>query len=58
MREMPNMTIFVPCDPTEMEKAVFAAAEIDGPVYIRVARPVVRISQQRIHHLSREKLTS
>ena len=40
MREMPNMTVFVPCDPTEMEKAVFAAAEIDGPVYIRVARPV------------------
>ena len=36
MREMPNMTVFVPCDPTEMEKAVFAAAEIDGPVYIRV----------------------
>lgn len=40
MREMPHMTIFVPCDPAEMEKAVFAAAEIDGPVYIRVARPV------------------
>lgn len=40
MREMPNMTVFVPCDPLETEKAVFAAAEIDGPVYIRVARPV------------------
>ncbi|MEE8885386.1 MAG: transketolase family protein [Eubacteriales bacterium] len=40
MREMPNMTVLVPCDPTEMEKAVFAAAKIDGPVYIRVARPV------------------
>lgn len=40
MREMPNMTILVPCDPTETEKAVMAAAEIDGPVYIRVARPV------------------
>ncbi len=40
MREMPNMTILVPCDPAEMEKAVFAAAEINGPVYIRVARPV------------------
>lgn len=40
MREMPNMTVLVPCDPTEMEKAVMAAAEIDGPVYIRVARPV------------------
>lgn len=40
MREMPNMTIFVPCDPAETEKAVFAAAKINGPVYIRVARPV------------------
>jgi len=40
MREMPDMTIFVPCDPTETEKAVMAAAEINGPVYIRVARPV------------------
>lgn len=41
MRVVPDMTIFVPCDPTETRKAVFAAAEIDGPVYIRVARPVV-----------------
>lgn len=40
MRELPNMTILVPCDPAETEKAVMAAAEIDGPVYIRVARPV------------------
>lgn len=40
MREVPNMTVFVPCDPKETEKAVMAAAEIDGPVYIRVARPV------------------
>jgi len=42
MREMPHMTIFVPCDPTETEKAVMAAAEINGPVYIRVARPVCK----------------
>jgi transketolase len=41
MRELPGMTIFVPCDPLETKKAVFAAAEINGPVYIRVARPVV-----------------
>jgi transketolase len=40
MREMPHMTIFVPCDPSETEKAVMAAAKINGPVYIRVARPV------------------
>lgn len=39
MRELPGMTIFVPCDPAETRKAVFAAAEINGPVYIRVARP-------------------
>ncbi len=42
MREMPHMTIFVPCDPAETEKAVMAAAEINGPVYIRVARPVCK----------------
>jgi transketolase len=41
MRVVPNMTIFVPCDPVETKKAVFAAAEINGPVYIRVARPIV-----------------
>lgn len=40
MRVVPNMTILVPCDPIEMKKAVFAAAEVNGPVYIRVARPV------------------
>ena len=40
MRVIPGMTVLVPCDPIEMKKAVFAAAEIDGPVYIRVARPV------------------
>jgi len=40
MREMPNMTVFVPCDPAETEKAVMAAAAINGPVYIRVARQV------------------
>lgn len=40
MRVLPGMTIFVPCDPYEMTKAVKAAVAIDGPVYIRVARPV------------------
>lgn len=41
MRELPGMTILVPCDPIETKKAVVAAAKIDGPVYIRVARPIV-----------------
>jgi transketolase len=40
MRVLPGMTVLVPCDPIEMEKAVKAAVEIEGPVYIRLARPV------------------
>ncbi|HET7839496.1 MAG TPA: transketolase C-terminal domain-containing protein [Rectinemataceae bacterium] len=41
MRGLPGMTVLVPCDPIQTRKAVFAAAAIEGPVYIRVARPVV-----------------
>jgi transketolase len=40
MRAVPGMTVLVPCDPVETEKAVKAAVEIQGPVYLRVARPV------------------
>lgn len=40
MRGIPGMTILVPCDPNEARKATKAAAEINGPVYLRVARPV------------------
>ncbi|WP_069999785.1 transketolase family protein [Cellulosilyticum sp. I15G10I2] len=40
MRVLPGMTIFVPCDPIETKKAVRAASEINGPVYIRIARPI------------------
>lgn len=43
MRVLPNMTIFVPCDAREVAKAAAAAVEIDGPVYLRVARPVCPI---------------
>lgn len=38
MRAMPNMTVIVPCDAVEAEKAVIAAAHIVGPVYIRFTR--------------------
>ncbi|MCG1012317.1 transketolase family protein [Tepidanaerobacter sp. GT38] len=43
MRSLPNMTVIVPCDAIETKKAVFAAADIEGPVYIRIARPVAPI---------------
>ena len=38
MRVIPGMTILCPADATETRKAVFAAAEMEGPVYIRLAR--------------------
>lgn len=37
MRVLPNMTIFSPSDPLESRKVTIAAAEINGPVYIRLA---------------------
>lgn len=39
MRELPGMTVFSPCDPAETVKAVKAALEIEGPVYLRLTRP-------------------
>lgn len=38
MRALPGMTVIVPADAVETRKAVFAAAEWDGPVYIRLDR--------------------
>lgn len=43
MRSIPNMTVIVPCDAVEAEKAVFAAAEYNGPCYLRMARPATNI---------------
>lgn len=37
-RVLPNLTVFVPCDYVEAKKATLAAAEIKGPVYIRLGR--------------------
>jgi transketolase len=41
MRMLPNMTVLVPADARETEKAVWAAAEIPGPVYLRLGRLAV-----------------
>lgn len=38
MRVLPGMTVIVPSDANECCQAVEAAAQIDGPVYIRTAR--------------------
>ncbi len=38
MRAIPNMTVIVPADAAETRKAIRAAAEYKGPVYIRLGR--------------------
>lgn len=38
MRSIPGMVVLSPADATETKKMVFAAAEYDGPVYIRMGR--------------------
>ncbi len=38
MRVLPNMTVLVPCDAVETRKAVVAAINHPGPVYIRFGR--------------------
>jgi transketolase len=37
-RVLPRMTVIVPCDAIEARKATIAAANMSGPVYIRLAR--------------------
>ncbi|MBI5206446.1 MAG: transketolase family protein [Candidatus Firestonebacteria bacterium] len=39
MRAIPNMTVIIPADAVETQKALFAVAEHNGPVYFRTSRP-------------------
>lgn len=38
MRLLPNMSVIVPCDAIEAEKATISSAYIKGPVYLRLGR--------------------
>ena len=38
MRLLPHMSVVVPCDAAEAEKATIASAAIKGPVYLRLGR--------------------
>lgn len=49
MRALPNMTVIVPADADEMERAVFASANHKGPIYFRVARGGDPIVAQEEH---------
>ena len=49
MRSLPRMTVLVPADSVEMEKAVEAAFHFEGPVYLRVGKlpvPIVTKSEE------------
>lgn len=41
MRMLPNMVVLSPCDYNETKQAVIAAANHNGPVYLRFGRPSV-----------------
>lgn len=43
MRVLPNMTIIVPCDALEAEKATLASITIKGPTYLRFGRNKIPI---------------
>lgn len=43
MRVIPGMTVIVPGDANEVEKAIFAASELNGPVYMRIGRSPSRV---------------
>ncbi len=42
-RVIPRMTIVVPCDSIEAEKATYQSAKIKGPVYLRLAREATSV---------------
>ena len=48
MRALPNMRIFIPQSPEELEAAVREAMDIDGPCYIRVSRDAVPVLERNL----------
>jgi len=49
MRALPNMTVIVPADADEMERAVRASGQHKGPIYFRVARGGDPLVEQSNH---------
>ena len=42
-RSMPNMVVLAPCDGVETRQAIFAMAEYNGPMYIRMSREALPV---------------
>lgn len=50
MRALPNLTVLVPADAAETEKAIKAAAKFYGPMYIRLSRPKTPIVTENFNY--------
>jgi transketolase len=51
MRALPNMTVFAPCDPYEVEKITEESVSHQGPIYFRLAKkgePIISNQQENI----------
>ncbi len=48
MRVIPGMTVVVPCDAGEARRATFAAAQMNGPVYLRLARTPSHVFEEEM----------
>ena len=56
MRVIPGMTVFSPCDAAETKACIKAAAEINGPVYIRLGRLAVDpVYDESTYHFNPKK---
>ncbi|MCD6219439.1 transketolase family protein [Candidatus Calescamantes bacterium] len=51
MRAMPNMTIVVPADITEIKKMIPLIAEYQGPVYMRISRAEMPVIFDEAHNI-------
>jgi transketolase len=50
MCSVPNLTVIDPCDATEIEQAIQAIADYDGPVYMRLLRGQVPVVLDPEHY--------
>jgi len=56
-RVLPNMTVIVPADFEEAKKLTIAAAEMEGPVYIRLARERTPILNDQFSIFNQDSIT-
>ena len=51
MKTIPNMMIIAPCDANEMEKIMLQTVNVNGPIYIRLARGGDKIVTEKIKNI-------